>query len=161
MSNSKIGFMRVDRFLDDINRDGCFDTNDMDGVSMNYRIFLASECAKDFEDCIDSDGTLIVPYDATRDVGVNLIDTLGEDDGLCAMLWSKGVNGERTMSVATTSVSYDFGDSNVSIKAFFLVNITDGSGYVVAYNILDRTMTEDGVMVCPTDGMVWSMKYGG
>ena len=75
-SNTVIDFIRVDSFLDDINRESCFDTNDMDGVSPNYRILLASDCSNDIDKCIDAEGTLITPYDSERDTGVNIIETL-------------------------------------------------------------------------------------
>lgn len=160
-SNTVIDFIRVDSFLDDINRESCFDTNDMDGVTPNYRIILASDCSNDIDRCIDAEGTLITPYDAERDTGVNIIESLGDDDGFCSMMWSKGVNGERTMSVSDSSVTYSFGDASVQIKGFFLCNVADGSGYVIAYAILDKGMEQVGSLICPTDGMVWSMRYGG
>lgn len=160
MSNTVIDFIRVDSFLDDINREGCFDTNDMDGISPNYRILLVSECSNNIDNCIDAEGTLITPYNAENDTGANIINTLGDDDGFCSMMWSKGVNGERTMSVSDSSVSYSFGDSSAQIKAFFLCNVADGSGYVIAYAILDKAMEQNGSLVCPTDGMIWSMRYG-
>ena len=161
MSETRIDFIRVDTFLDDLNRDGCFDTNDMDGISPNYRIVLVSDCSNDVDRCIDADGTLIIPYDAENDRGVNILDSLGEDDGYCSMLWSKGINGERTMTVSDSSVSYSFGDESVRIKGFFLCNVADGSGYVIAYNIQDRAIEQNGSLICPCDGMIWSIKYGG
>ncbi len=161
MQSNAIEFIRVDNFLDDINRDGCFDTADMDGISPNYQILLVSDCASNIEDCIDADGTLITPYSSTNNTGANIIDTLGDEDGYCSMLWSKGVNGERTMSVADSTVSYEFGEEPVKIKAFFLVNIADGSGYVIAYAIMDKHIEKDTSLICPTDGMIWSIKYGG
>lgn len=160
MTNTTIEFIRVDSFLDDINRDGCFDTQDMDGISPNYRVVLASDCSNDIERCIDADGTLIVPYDAEKDTGVNVLDTIGEEDGFCSMMWSKGVNGERTMSVSDSSVSYSFGDISATIKGFFLCNVGSGSGYVIAYSILDKPIEENGSMICPCDGMIWSIRYG-
>ena len=36
---SEFEFTRVDTFLDDINREDCFDTQDMDGKTLNYRIY--------------------------------------------------------------------------------------------------------------------------
>ena len=158
--NSAFRFIRVDGFLDDINREDCFDTKDMDGITPNYRIILASDCASTIEDCIDVDGTLITPYDSVTGKGVNIIQTLDDDDGYCSMMWSKGINGERTMSVSDSTVTYNFGDNTVNIKALFLVNVGNGSGYVIAYSFLDNAISRNGSMICPVDGMVWSLRYG-
>ena len=152
-------FTRVDTFFDDINREDCFDTQDMDGVSPNFKFVLVSECSQDIEDCLDEDGTLESPYNSTTQRGVNIIET-DYGDGLCSMLWGKGVNGERTMSVSDATVSYDFGEDKVPVKAIFLVAVNNGTGYVIAYSIFDRTLTFDGTLILPVDGLVWSVRYG-
>ena len=54
MTDTVFEFTRVDSFMDDINREGCFDTNDMDGITPNYRIVLASDCPVNIEDCLDA-----------------------------------------------------------------------------------------------------------
>lgn len=156
---NKFKFIRVDSFFDDINREDCFDTQDMDGISPNFRFVLASECSQDIEKCLDVDGTLITPYNATTDIGVTLAD-VEDDDGVCSLLWSKGVNGERTMSVADSTVSYDLGEDKVPVKAIFLVAINNGTGYVIAYSIFDKTLLFDGTLILPVDGMIWSVHYG-
>ena len=145
-------FVRVDTFLDDMNREDCFDTQDMEGISPNYRFVLASECPSDIDDCIDEDGTL--------DESVQLIDTDGEDDGYCSLLYSKGINGERTISISDSTVTYDLGEQPVTIKAIFLVAMANGTGYVLAYSIFDKYIQEDGVLILPTNGAVWSIRYG-
>lgn len=150
---SSFKFTRVDRFLDDMNREDCFDTADMDGITKNYRFILASECDQNIENCIDADGTL-------RDDTVTILNTDGADDGLCSLVWGEGVNGERTMSVGDSTVSYDFGENEANVRGIFLVSIADGTGYVMAYCILDKTLTFDGSLVLPVDGLVWSMRYG-
>ena len=160
MSNTLFEFTRVDSFMDDINRGDCFDTNDMDGITPNYRFVLASECADYIEDCIDEDGTLITPYDSVTNTGVNLVDLTNDEDGLVSMLWSKGVNGERTMSVADSTISYSFGEEEYDIKAIFLINISNGSGYVLAYAINNKAVTMQSDLILPCDGVVWSFKYG-
>ena len=152
-------FIRVDSFLDDINREDCFDTQDMDGVSPNFRFILASECASDITNCLDEDGTLINPYDSDTQMGVNILD-IPESDGLCSMLWGKGVNGERTMSVSDSVVTFDIGEDRVPIKAMFLVAINNGTGYVIAYCIFDKTIYVDGTLILPVDGLVWGIRYG-
>ena len=119
--DSVFEFTRVDSFMDDINREDCFDTIDMDGITPNYRFILVSDCADNIDDCLDEDGTLITPYENGK--GVNIIET-GSEDGLVSMLWSKGVNGERTMSVADSTVQYNFADKQVDLKAIFLVHLT-------------------------------------
>lgn len=146
-------FTRVDSFLDDMNREGKFDTADMDGISKNYRMVLVSDCPNNIEECIDIDGTLTD--------SVSIIDTMGEDDGFCALLWSKGINGERTISIANSTVNYDLGDASEELKAVFLVNIVEGSGYVLAYAINSYSFPIDGEVILPCDGMLWSIKYGG
>ena len=151
-------FIRVDSFLDDINREECFDTQDMDGVSPNFKIILASECATDINDCIDVDGSLKTPYDGS--VGVNILNTEGVDDGYCSILWGSGVNGERTMSISDSTVTYDLGEKPVDIKGLFLVALGQATGYVIAYCILDKTIREDGTLILPVDGMIWSIRYG-
>lgn len=153
MSDYIFEFTRVDNFLDDINREGKFDTNDMDGITPNYRMVLASDCPNDIEDCLDEDGTL--------NEDVVLVNNLSSEDGECALLWSKGINGERTISVNTSLVTYDLGDNNDELKAVFLVNTVEGSGYVLAYAINSYSFPIDGEILLPCDGVVWSIKYGG
>jgi len=157
--NNLFEFIRVDTFLDDINREDCFDTRDMDGISKNYRIILVSECPLDINDCLDEDGTLITPYDAENGKGVNIITTEGDDDGFVSLLWSKGINGERTISLSDSLVTYDFGSETVQVKGAFLVNTVNGTGYVLAYGINNKTVTLDGTFISPVNGMIWAMRY--
>lgn len=154
MSEYIFDFTRVDDFLDNINREGCFDTQDMDGLTPNYRMVLASDCPNDINECLDEDGTLNTEK-------VNIIQGLDSTDGQCALLWSKGINGERTMSIAQSTVVYDLGDRNEELKAVFLVNTVEGSGYVLAYAINSYSFPIDGEIILPCDGMIWSMRYGG
>lgn len=148
-------FTRVDNFLDDMNREDCFDTRDMDGITPNYRFVLASNLeSSDINDCIDEDGTLDLD-------NVTLLETDGVDDGFCSLLWGKGVNGERSISIADSTVTYDLGElDDVQIKAIFLVAIADGTGYVMAYCILDKPLIMNGSLIFPTDGLIWSIHYG-
>ena len=148
-------FQRVDSFLDDINRDGKFDTLDMDGITKNYKIVLVSDCPDDIEDCLDMDGTLL------DDNIVHRVETIGVDDGLCSLLWIKGINGERTISIASSTVVYDLGDTTDDLKAVFLVNMVDGSGYVLAYAINSYSFPVEGELILPCDGTLVSIKYGG
>lgn len=148
-------FQRVDNFLDDINRDGKFDTLDMDGITKNYKIVLVSDCPDDIEKCIDIDGTLL------DDNIVHRVETIGVDDGLCSLLWIKGINGERTISIASSTVVYDLGDTSDDLKAVFLVNMVNGSGYVLAYAINSYSFPIEGEVILPCDGTLVSIKYGG
>lgn len=146
-------FTRVDDFLDNMNRDGKFDTLEMDGITPNYRMVLVSDCPDDVNECLDEDGTLL------SDDVVHRVESLGVDDGKCALLWSKGINGERTLSITTSSVVYDLGNLNDELKAVFLVN--GETGYVLAYAINSYSFPIDGQVILPCDGMVCSIVYGG
>ena len=152
MSN-QFKFIRVDRFFDDMNREDCFDTEDMDCISPNFRFVLASDCKQNIEDCLDIDGTLDLNE-------VTLLDTDGADDGMCSMLWSQGINGERSMSISDSTVSFDIGEDTANIKGIFLCAVNNGTGYVIAYCILDKVLEVDGVLILPCNGMVWSVHYG-
>lgn len=148
-------FTRVDAFLDDMNRDGKFDVLDMDGVSNNYKMILVSECPNGINECIDEDGTLL------DDSIVHRVESLGVNDGLCSLLYSKGVNGERTISISNSTVNFDLGDNKDNLKAVFLVNMVEGSGYVIAYAINNYSFPIEGELILPCDGMIWSIKYEG
>lgn len=153
MTDFAFEFTRVDSFLDDMNREGCFDVLDMDGITPNYRMVLASDCPDDINECLDEDGTL--------NENVSLVEDLDTEDGECALLWSKGINGERTISMASSTVKYDLKDKNSELKAVFLVNTVEGSGYVLAYAINSYSFPIDGEVILPCDGMLWSIVYGG
>lgn len=147
-------FIRVDSFLDDMNREDCFDTADMDGVSTNFKIVLASNCPSDILDCLDEDGTL--------NEDVTLINTLSEDDGLVALQWVHGINGERTMSISSSVLVYNFPNIDISIKGAFLVSYRNGSGYVMAYCIdnMNIEIPKDKQLVIPITDNVVSFVYG-
>ena len=160
MGESAFKFIKVDRFLDDINRSGCFDTEDMDGVTPNFHMVLASECPLNIEDCLDVDGTLIDTDDITY------IQGNGETDGQCSLLWSKGINGERTLSIGESQVSFNLDTDKYEVQAIFLVSggvtyETEGSGYVIAYAINNRKVKVPSQLILPVDGMVTTIKYGG
>lgn len=159
MGESAFKFIRVDRFLDDINRSGCFDTEDMDGVTPNFHFVLASECPQDIEDCLDADGTLI---------NDNITFVYGNEntDGQCSLLWSEGVNGERTLSIGEPQIAFNLDHDRYEIQAIFLVSggmtyETEGSGYVIAYAINNRKIRVPSNLILPVDGMVCTIKYGG
>lgn len=161
MANTIFDFTRVDNFLDDINRPTCFDTLDMDGVTKNYHFVLAEDCPSNIEDCIDEDGTLITDGDNP----VRIIESLNDEDGAVALSYQKGINGERAISIADSSISFDLGDSVRYLKAVFLVSgglseETEGTGYVLAYAINNTGIECKDTIILPVDGVVWSIRYG-
>ena len=138
---------RVNRFMRDINRNGCFLTDDMNGTDLNYKFVLATSTpSKNINDCLDSDGSL-------KDT-VTLYSS--GDDGLCSLLYSDGVGGDATLSIASNSVSFDLGDDVIYIEALFLVDAN--TGYVVAYCILNSLISITNVVVLPTTGVLWSIR---
>lgn len=142
---------KVDSFHDNINREGCFDSKDMDGQTLNYRIVFASALPsyRTVNDLLDEEGTLIDE--------VELIDT--GDDGLIALMWNEGVNANRYISSATSSIFVDLGDVNVNVQGVFLVD--NQTGFVMAYNIQDkgiRINKDQGIF--PLDGLLWSIHDG-
>lgn len=153
MSSNTFKFIRVDSFFDDINREDCFDTRDMDGITPNYKFELIADCPQNIDECIDEDGTIDLDK-------VTILETNGTDDGLCSLLWNRGINGERSISVSDSTVTYDLGEDRVQIKGIFLIAIADGTGYVMAYSIFDKPLEEDGTLILPVDGVVWSIRYG-
>ena len=143
---------KVDTFHDDINREGCFDTADLDGITPNYRIVFASALPSGYttiNDCLDSEGTL--------NENVEVINT--GDDALIALSWEKGINANRYISCATSSITVDLGDVNVTVVGLFLVD--NNTGYVMAYNIQDKGITiNKDQAVFPLDGLLWSIHDG-
>ena len=151
MSNN---FIRVDSFLDDRNREDCFDTADMDGISKNFKVVLVSSCPSNITDCLDEEGTL--------NDDVVILNTLGEDDGLVAMQWTKGINGERSMSITSSMLVYNFPDVDVNIQGAFLVSYRNGSGYVIAYCIdnVNLEIPKNKQLIIPISDNVVSFVYG-
>lgn len=139
MSVTTFELRRIDNFFKDMNRDNCFDILDMDGKTPNFRLILCSESAEEFKDCIDNDGTLL-DWDENERTGVEIINTFGEDDGLVALNYQEGVNGEFHISVSTQLIYYDLGEYNLPVKAMFLVSHGNGSGYVLAYSINNNVL---------------------
>lgn len=134
MANEYFKFRRVQSFQRDMNRSDCFTIDDMNGVDLNYKLILASECASDINNCLDSEGTLKA-WDSDTGTGVQILDTVGVNDGLLPLLYADGVNGEGTISVNVNSVTYELTDDIDYVKAIFLVSYANGSGYVMAYSI--------------------------
>ena len=154
VNNPYFKFRRVDNFLYDMNRKDCFDVQDMDGVTNNFKFVLATACPSNITDCLDEDGTL--------NDNVQILNTLGDDDGLCPLLFSRGVNAEATIAVHATSVVYEMTDEIDYIKGIFLTSYGNGSGYVLAYSINNVPLEiQDDTLILNTAGMVWGTHYAG
>lgn len=153
-NNPYFKFRRVDNFLYDMNRKDCFDIEDMDGVTNNFKFVLATDCPSNIADCLDEDGTL--------NDNVQILNTLGDDDGLCPLLFSRGINGESAIAVHSTSVVYEMTNEIDYIKGIFLVSYGNGSGYVLAYSINNVPLEiQDDTLILNTVGMVWGTHYAG
>lgn len=140
---------RVNRFMRDINRNGCFLTDDMNGTDLNYRFVLATSTpSKNIGDCLDDDGSL--------NDNVILYSPTDPSDGLCSLLYSDGIGGDASISIASNSVSFDIGDDEIFIEGLFLIDAN--TGYVVAYCILNSLISVTNVVVLPTSGVLWSIR---
>lgn len=161
MANSAFQFRRVDTFNRDMNRKDCFDILDMNGTDNNFKIILASECAANINDCLDEDGTLM-EWDSVTRKGVQILYTLGESDGLVPLLYTQGINGEGTISVVPSSVSYDLTDDVDYVKAAFLVSYANGSGYVLAYSINNAPVeVYQNSLTFMVSGLIWAVTAKG
>ena len=142
----------MDNFFDNLNREGCFDSQDMYGVRLNYRIVFANRLPDGYStinDCLDSEGTL--------NENVGIID-IG-DDGLIPLLWSPGININRVLSCPSSSIVVDLGDVNVQIVGVFLVD--NATGYVIAYNIQDKGININrDQAIFPVQGMLLNIHTG-
>lgn len=153
-NNPFFKFRRVDNFFLNMNRKDCFDLLDMDGVTPNFKIVLATKCPMNIEECLDEDGTL--------NDDVELLNTLGETDGLCTLLFSRGINAESTIAITDTSVVYELTDQIDYIKGIFLISYSNGSGYVLAYSINNVALeVQDETLILNVAGMIWGTHYAG
>lgn len=159
MVNEYFQFRRVDSFQRDFNRSDCFTIDDMNGVDLNYKLVLASECSIDISDCLDSEGTL-KEWDSTTGTGVQILNTFGEEDGLISLLYSDGINGEGSISVNASSVTFELSDDVDYVKGIFLVSYANGSGYVMAYSINNVALEIlDDQLILNVAGLVWGNHY--
>jgi len=140
-------FTRVPNFMDDYNLQ--FLVSEMDGNNKNYEFVLASSCGDNIEDCINNDGTLNNNV-TTIDIG---------NDGEVALLYSKGVNGNRIISLGSSDVTLDVGSDTVMLKALFLID--SSTGYVLAYCILARSVPITNQVIFPASGVVWTIRNEG
>ena len=128
-----------------------FLVEEMDGINNNYQFVLADTCPENIEDCLTANGTL----DATKVHEINLIG----NDGDVSLIYSKGVNASRVISLGSSDVTLDVGDINVMLKAMFLRDIH--TGYVLAYCILARSIPITNQVIFPATGIVWTIRNEG
>ena len=148
-SSILFSFTRVDNFYELMIDREDITTNLFDGVTKNFKIVLVEECENNARDNINADGTL------NTDV-VTVINGEDEGDGECALLWSVGVNTNRTISIADSSVTYDLGDNSYLLKGAFLV--VANSGVVLSYSINNAPIPISSSFTAPVDGMIWSIR---
>lgn len=139
-------FKRVSDFFKNMNRNGCFDLLEMDGINMNYRLVLVSSCPDNVMDCLDVDGKL-----NNRVVHVPI-----DDDGLCSLQYNEGINNDFTISVAQSQINVDVGDGDVLLKGAFIVD--DNTGYVLAYSILNTQIPVSNDTTFPVNGVLWTIR---
>ena len=139
-------FTRTNRFMRDINREGCFDTEDMDGISKNFRFVIATSCPNNISDCLDEDYTL--------NLDEVILYNMDSNEGEVSLLCTDGVNGDMTISIAQGDVSFELGDEDILMAALFLVSET---GYVMAYSILNSPVGVTNQVVLPVNGVIWNI----
>lgn len=145
--NLVLSFIRTPDFIDNMNRVGCFDVYEMDGTTKNYKFELSTSCPDNIEECIKSDGTLNRSKVTIVDIG---------DSGEVPLVYSRGVNNNRTISLGASAVTLDVGDIDVYLNGIFLVDMN--TDYVFAYCILTRTVPISNEVILPASGLVWNIR---
>ena len=139
---------KVDDFFEIMIDTASITTSLFDGTRNNFKIVLAEACQPNISDCLNADGTI-------NTSNVSIIQGTNATDGECALMWNRGVNSNRSISIASNSVYYDFADNTYLLKAAFL--IVEPSGKVLAYSINNAPMTVDTECTFPVDGNVWQI----
>ena len=139
-------FTKIDDFMELMIDDDNITTDLFDGVTNNFKIVLAEACPANIDQCLDDDYTL--------NSSVKTITGTNNYDGACALLWSKGVNANRSISIANSSVTYDLADNSYMLKGAFLCT---NHGKVLAYSINNASIVVNEQVIMPIDGMVWSI----
>lgn len=141
-------FSKVDNFFELLIDSNYINTSMMDGHTQNFRIVLAEQCNDNIEDNLLANGTL-------NENEVTVIG--GATDGKCALLWNRGVNSNRAITMGESAVNYTFDDDESHmLKGAFL--ITENEGIVLAYSINSAPIPLGGSFSAPVDGMIWSIK---
>lgn len=143
-------FTKVDNFHELLIDEEGITTSMFDGHTKNFAIVLAEQCNDNIKDNLNADGTINTDE-------VTLIPRNGTD-GECAMLWNVGVNANRAITIADSSVSYYFQDNSYMLKAAFLIVTKNDMGVVLAYSINNAPMPLGKSFSAPVDGMVWSIR---
>ena len=139
---------KIDDFFEVMIDTASITTSLFDGTTNNFKIVLAEACQPNIADCLNDDGTINTD-------NVRLIQGTNATDGDCALLWSKGVNSNRSVIIASNSVYYDFADNTYLLKAAFLV--VKSSGVVLAYSINNAPTSVSVDATFPVDGNIWQI----
>ena len=140
-------FTKIDDFFEVmIDTDG-IETSLFDGTTPNFRIVLAEACPDNIGECLKSNHTL-------KTSAMTLING-DSTDGECALSWNKGVNANRTITIASNTVVYDLDDGSYALKGAFLVENT--TGVCLAYSINNAPIIVKDQIIMPVDGMIWSI----
>lgn len=142
-------FTKVDDIMELLIDSEDITTSMFDGTNPNFLIVLAEQCNDNIEDNLNVDGTLNTDE-------VTVLSGSDPDNGKCALLWNRGVNSNRAITIASNAVHYDFDDGTHMLKAAFLM--TAESGVVLAYSINNAPMPIGNSFNAPVDGMVWSIR---
>lgn len=142
-------FTKVDNFFELLIDSEDITTSMFDGITANFLIVLAEQCNDNIKNNLNVDGTLNTDE-------VTVLSGFGADDGKCAMLWNVGVNANRSITIASSSVNYDLGDGTHMLKGAFLM--TAETGVVLAYSINNAPIPLGNSFSAPVDGMVWSIR---
>lgn len=148
IESTLFSFTRVDDFIDLMIDREEITTSLFDGTSKNFRLVLAESCPANINECMNADYTL-------NTTAVKIINGTESTDGQCALSWNKGVNGDRTITIADSAVSYSFDDKSYLLKGAFLV--CEQSGIVLAYSINNAPVNLSSYFTAPVGGMIWGI----
>lgn len=141
-------FSKVDDFLELMIDNDNITTSLFDGTTKNFRIVLAEACPDNINECLTNQGTLNTSV-------MSLITGTDTNDGTCALLWTRGVNTNRMISLSDSSVHWNLNDEIYLLKGAFL--ILNQTGEVLAYSINNAPISVKSEITMPMDGMIWSI----
>lgn len=118
-----------------------------DGEYGYFKIVLVEACPGNIDECLDTNGYL----DEDK---VSIIYGADDYDGAVGLLWQKGTNADRNITIVNSSVSYDLADNVYLLKGAFL---TAPDGTVLAYSINNAALTVKQSVTIPVDGVIWSI----
>lgn len=141
-------FTRVDNFLELLIDNDNIKTTDFTDSENKFKIQLAQSCEDNISQNLNANGTL----------NTNVVSLLiGQDsyDGDCSLVWQKGVNNNRYISLTNSSVNYELDDGTYMLKGAFIVHKT--TGIVLAYSINSAPVPVKNYINLPVDSMIWSI----